>query len=99
MSATIRLARHGAKKRPFYRIVVTNKRTASDRRRLELLGTYDPHTDPPAVKIDSAKLTNWLRRGARPSETVAQLIKRSGFSLAAALAAPAVEVAEVAPSS
>lgn len=83
MAATIRLARHGAKKRPFYRIVVTNKRTASDRRRLELLGTFDPRTNPPAVKLDTEKLTTWLRRGAQPSLTVAQLIKRSGFSLEA----------------
>ncbi|HYD49251.1 MAG TPA: 30S ribosomal protein S16 [Terriglobales bacterium] len=80
MAATIRLARHGAKKRPFYRIVVTNGRTASDNRRLELLGTYDPRSNPPAVKIDAAKLSNWLRRGAQPSLTVAQLIKRSGIT-------------------
>lgn len=83
MATTIRLARHGAKKRPFYRIVVTNGRTAGDNRRLELLGTYDPRSNPPAVKLDTEKLASWLRKGAQPSLTVAQLIKRSGFTMEA----------------
>lgn len=86
MATKIRLARHGSKKHPFYRIVVTNGRTASDNRRLELIGTYDPSANPPAVKIDAEKVTAWLKRGAQPSETVGQLIKRAGITIPAATA-------------
>ena len=78
MPTTIRLSRHGAKKRPFYRIVVADSRAPRDGRRLEEVGTYDPGQNPPRVTFQEEKLAEWLRRGARPSETVAQLIKRSG---------------------
>lgn len=78
MATRIRLARYGAKKRPFYRIVVTDQRTPSGRRQLELLGTYDPRKEPLELRLDSDKLRHWLDRGAEPSDTVAQLIKRSG---------------------
>ncbi len=82
MAATIRLSRHGAKKRPFYRIIVTDSRAPRDGRRLEQVGTYDPNQNPARVQFQQEKLEHWLRRGARPSLTVAQLIKRSGIALA-----------------
>lgn len=78
MATRIRLARYGAKKRPFYRIVVTDQRTPSGRRSLELLGTYDPRQQDLAIRLDGEKLRHWLDRGAQPSETVARLIARSG---------------------
>jgi len=80
MAATIRLSRHGAKKRPFYRIIVTDSRAPRDGRRLEQVGTYDPSQNPPRVQFVQDKLEHWLRLGARPSLTVAQLIKRSGLT-------------------
>jgi small subunit ribosomal protein S16 len=83
MAATIRLARHGAKKRPFYRIVVADRRFARDGRRLEELGIYDPRVKPQRLEFQTERLAEWLRRGARPSATVAELIKRSGIQLAA----------------
>lgn len=106
MATRIRLARYGAKKRPFYRIIVTDQRTPSGRRQLDLLGTYDPRKEPLELRLDGDKLRHWLDRGAEPSDTVAQLIKRSGVlsgqpaAEAAPQAAPAaaVEVTEtVAP--
>ena len=94
MATTIRLARHGAKKHPFYRIVVTSKRAPRDGRRLDQIGTYDPSQSPSLVKIEPEKLALWLRRGARPSVTVAQLIKRSGMAPTANAAAPAPDPGE-----
>jgi len=79
MPTTIRLARHGAKKNPLYRIVVADSRAPRDGRRLDQVGTYDPHPTPARVQFHEAKLVEWLRRGARPSATVAQLMKRSGL--------------------
>jgi len=82
MSAVIRLARHGGKKNPFYRIVVTDKRNAGDGGRLEQLGTYDPRQKPQRIEIKAERLQEWLKRGAQPSPTVAQLIKKSGATRA-----------------
>jgi len=82
MSAVIRLARHGGKKNPFYRIVVTDKRSAGDGSRLEQLGTYDPRQKPMRLEIKAERLVEWLKRGAQPSPTVAQLIKKSGVTRA-----------------
>jgi len=84
MSAVIRLARRGGKKNPFYRIVVTDRRYAGDGSRLEQLGVYDPRQKPSRIEIEAERLVEWLKRGARPSETVAQLIKKSGIQLPAA---------------
>ena len=78
MATTIRLSRHGAKKHPIYRIIVTDSRAPRDGRRLEQVGLYDPNFTPGRVQFEEAKLVEWLRRGARPSATVAQLMKRSG---------------------
>jgi len=79
MPVTIRLARHGAKKNPIYRIVVADKRSPRDGRRLDQVGTYDPSLSPAKIQFNEAKLTQWLRRGAQPSQTVTQLMKQSGL--------------------
>lgn len=76
MALRIRLARYGAKKRPFYRIVVSNSESPRDGRFLEIVGTYDPRQDPPAVTVKEELLSLWLSRGAKPTETVASLLKR-----------------------
>jgi small subunit ribosomal protein S16 len=82
MAAVIRLARHGGKKSPFYRIIVTDRRNAGDGRRLEQVGVYDPRQQPSRIEFKAERLAEWIKRGARPSATVAQLIKQSGVQLA-----------------
>ena len=72
----IRLARHGAKKHPFYRIVVANSESPRDGRYIDQVGTYDP--SKPEIKFQREKLDKWRSKGARPSETVAQLIRQAG---------------------
>ena len=72
----IRLARHGAKKKPFYRIVVADERSPRDGRYIELIGTYDPLQNPAGVQIKKEKLEKWLRNGAQPTDTVARLNKK-----------------------
>lgn len=74
----IRLARHGAKKRPFYRIVAADSRSPRDGRFLERLGSYDPTREPALIEIKQDRLAEWLKNGAQPTETVAQLIKKAG---------------------
>jgi small subunit ribosomal protein S16 len=74
----IRLARHGAKKKPFYRIVVADSRSPRDGRYIDLLGTYDPLQTPAAIHFKREKLDKWLHNGAQPTETVAKLIKMAG---------------------
>ncbi len=76
MSVKIRLTRLGSKKKPFYRIVATNTDTRRDGRPLEYLGYYNPRTDPADIKLDSEKLQKWLDKGAEPSTTVRNLIKK-----------------------
>ena len=83
MSAVIRLARHGGKKTPFYRIVVTDKRNAGDGGRLEQVGVYDPRQQPSRIEFKAERLAEWLKKGAQPSATVAQLIKKSSVLAAA----------------
>ena len=85
MAAIIRLARHGAKKRPFYRIVVADRRYARDGRNIEQVGLYDPRVEPQRIEFQTERLAKWLGVGAKPSLTVSQLIKRSGIDLSAAL--------------
>jgi small subunit ribosomal protein S16 len=67
----------GAKKRPFYRIVVTEKRSKRDGRFVEILGYYDPGKQPAEVKINRERVDLWIARGAQPTETVRRLLKRS----------------------
>jgi small subunit ribosomal protein S16 len=77
MSVTIRLSRHGAKKKPFYRIVVSDRRYPRDGRYLEQVGTYDPSATVDGLKLNREKIATWIKDGARPSQTVAELIKRA----------------------
>jgi small subunit ribosomal protein S16 len=88
----------GAKKRPFYRIVAADGRTARDGRFLEILGYYDPTTEPPTLKVDGEKATRWLGQGAQPSDTCRALLKKAGVISAAPPVAVVEEpaVAEVA---
>ena len=74
MAVKIRLARHGAKKRPYYRIVVANAQARRDGRFIEEVGRYNPCVDPAMVKIDLEKVDQWLKNGAQPTDTVARLI-------------------------
>ena len=71
----IRLTRMGAKKKPFYRIVVTEKRSKRDGRFVEILGQYDPHRKPFYVNLNRDRVNYWMERGAQPTETVRSLIK------------------------
>ncbi len=74
----IRLRRLGAKKAPFYRIVVADSRYPRDGRFIEELGTYNPLMDPPAVNVDSERAKDWIRKGAQPTDTVRSLLKKAG---------------------
>jgi len=76
MSVVIRLKRAGAKKRPFYRVVVADSRSPRDGRYIEQLGYYDPLTSPATFKIDAEKFANWVRNGATPSESVGVMMKK-----------------------
>ena len=76
----IRLRRMGAKKKPFYRIVVADQRSPRDGRFIENIGTYDPLTDPPSINIKSERAGHWLRVGAQPSEAVARLLTKTGIT-------------------
>ena len=80
----IRLARHGGKKRPIYRIVVANSESPRNGRFIEQVGTYDPTTKPVKVHFKTAKLKAWLSKGAQPTQTVSQLIRRAGATAEAA---------------
>jgi small subunit ribosomal protein S16 len=79
MAARIRLTRKGTKKRPFYRIVVAHSEAPRDGKFLEILGTYNPLTDPAEIQIDPERLRVWLDRGAQPTDTVRNLIKQKGL--------------------
>jgi len=80
MSVCIRMSRHGAKKKPFYRIVVTDSRAPRDGRFIDQLGTYDPMAQSGGIKLDTRGIEKWLQRGARPSQTVSELIKKAAGS-------------------
>jgi small subunit ribosomal protein S16 len=76
MALRIRLARYGAKKRPFYRIVVSNSTAPRDGRFLDIIGTYDPRQEPAAVSVKEDLLTLWVSKGSTFTDTVASLLKR-----------------------
>ncbi|MDZ7832113.1 MAG: 30S ribosomal protein S16 [Desulfobacterales bacterium] len=80
MAVKIRLARFGAKKRPFYRIVVADERYPRDGRFLETVGTYNPMVEPSEVSMKQDRVQYWLGRGAVPTSTVNSLIKKQGAS-------------------
>jgi small subunit ribosomal protein S16 len=76
MAVKIRLARHGAKKRPFYRIVVADQESRRDGRFIEIVGTYNPLKDPADVSLKNDRIDYWLEQGAIPTDTVRNIIKR-----------------------
>jgi small subunit ribosomal protein S16 len=84
----LRLRRTGAKKRPSYRIVAAEHSSPRDGRFIEILGHYDPLTEPPTIKVNAERAQHWLSVGAKPTETVEGLLKRAGV-IAAPDAAPA----------
>ena len=80
MSVKIRLKRIGAKKAPFYRVVVADSRYPRDGRFIEEIGYYNPLTTPVEIKIDSEKAQKWINNGAQPTETVKSLLKKAGIT-------------------
>lgn len=78
MAVKIRLARGGKKKSPFYRIVVANETSPRDGRFIEVLGTYNPCTTPAQVSINKERAAAWLQKGASPTQTAGQLLRREG---------------------
>jgi small subunit ribosomal protein S16 len=78
MAVRIRLARHGKKKAPFYRLVVADSHSPRDGRFIELLGTYNPMTDPADVKVNEDRALHWLTKGAIPSDTARALLRKAG---------------------
>ena len=78
MAVKIRLKRMGAKKAPFYRVVVADARSPRDGKFIETIGTYDPTVNPAAVKIDEEKAMKWMGNGAQPTDTVKAILKKNG---------------------
>jgi len=79
MATRIRLKRMGAKKKPFYRVVVADARSPRDGRFIEEIGYYDPSTEPATIKIDEEKAIKWLTNGAKPSDTAKSLLQKQGI--------------------
>ena len=79
MAVKMRLRRMGAKKAPFYRVIVADSRSPRDGRVIEEIGYYNPLTNPAEIKIDAEKAKTWLSNGAQPTETVKSLLKKSGI--------------------
>lgn len=75
MAVKIRLARHGAKKRPYYRVIVIDSRSRREGRPIEEVGRYNPCVDPSMVRLDLEKIDAWIAKGAQPTDTVARLIE------------------------
>ena len=75
----LRSQRFGSKKKPFYRIVATDSRNPRDGRFIEVVGTYNPLTNPATVKVDEEKVIKWLNNGAKPTDTVKSLLTREGL--------------------
>ncbi|MDP4144391.1 MAG: 30S ribosomal protein S16 [Bacillota bacterium] len=80
MAVKIRLRRMGAKKAPFYRIVVADSRSPRDGRFIEEIGYYNPTTEPATVKVDADKASEWIKNGAQPSDTVKRLFDKAGIA-------------------
>ena len=78
MAVKLRLTRIGAKKNPYYRVVVADSRFPRDGRFIEILGTYNPMVEPAEIKIDAEKAKKWIKNGAQPTDTVKALLKKSG---------------------
>jgi small subunit ribosomal protein S16 len=79
MAAKIRLARVGSKKNPIYRVVVADSRSPRDGRFIEIVGRYNPQTEPSLIELDEAKVKDWLAKGAQPSDPVKRLLQKKGI--------------------
>ena len=79
MAARMRLARVGSKKNPIYRVVVADSRSPRDGRFIEIVGRYNPQTDPSTIDLDEDKVRDWLSKGAQPSDSVKRLLKTKGL--------------------
>ena len=79
MAVRMRLTRVGSKKNPIYRVVVADQRSPRDGRFIEIIGRYNPQTEPSTIDLDEAKVTEWLGKGAQPSDAVSRLIKAAGI--------------------
>jgi small subunit ribosomal protein S16 len=82
MAVHIRLRRTGTTKKPAYRVVVADSRAARDGRFIEVIGHYNPLSDPPLIKIEAEKAAAWIKKGAQPSNTVKHLLARAGVGKA-----------------
>ncbi len=89
MAVVIRLARAGAKKKPYYHVVATDSRNPRDGKFIEAIGAYDPNLNPPKIVFNDERLQHWLKIGARPSDTVSTLMKKAKKAAAPPLAAKA----------
>ena len=78
MAVVLRMTRRGAKKKPIYRIVAADSRSPRDGKFLEMVGTYDPLKSENNIKVDTEKVTSWIKKGAKPSQTVASLLRKAG---------------------
>jgi small subunit ribosomal protein S16 len=79
LAARIRLARIGSKKNPVYRVVVADSRSPRDGKFIEIVGRYNPQTEPSTIDLDEAKVKDWISKGAQPSESVQRLLKAKGI--------------------
>ena len=79
MAVRIRLTRVGSKKNPIYRVVVADSRSPRDGRFIEIIGRYNPQTDPSTIELDEAKVKEWIAKGAQPSQPVTRLMKAAGI--------------------
>jgi small subunit ribosomal protein S16 len=79
MAARIRLARVGSKKNPIYRVVVADSRSPRDGRFIEIVGRYNPQTQPSTIDLDGDKIKDWIAKGAQPSDSVKRLLKTQGI--------------------
>ena len=79
MAARIRLTRIGSKKNPIYRVVVADARSPRDGRFIEIVGQYNPQTDPSTIELDEEKVRDWISKGAQPSDPVKRLLKAKGI--------------------
>ena len=79
MAARIRLARIGSKKNPVYRVVVADSRSPRDGKFIEIVGRYNPQTDPSTIEFDEPKIRDWISKGAQPSQSVQRLLKAKGL--------------------
>ena len=81
MTVRLRLARKGAKKKPYYRVIAADSEAPRDGRFLDILGFYNPMKDPPEIKLDREKVNKWLEKGASASESVRAILKKEGIKV------------------